>query len=291
MQKISVLGLGLMGSAIALRLKAQGFAVTGWNRSPEKAAALADQGIATAWTPADALAGADLTLLVLSDSEAIDETLFAGETAPALSGRALVQMGTIAPDHSRELAARVTAAGGEYLEAPVLGSLPEARDGRLIVMAGGEPDLFERCLPLLRALGQDPRLIGPVGKGAALKLAMNQLIAGLTATFSLSLGLVRAEGIDPEQFMGLLRTSALYAPTFDKKLDKYLSHAYGEANFPLRHLLKDVRLFRQVAERLGMDTAVVTTIEAACIRGVGQGYGEQDYSALYEALTAVRGRS
>jgi len=291
MKTISVLGLGLMGSAIALRLKSQGFGVTGWNRSPEKAVALADQGIAAARTTVEALDGADLTLLVLSDAEAIADTLFEPATASALSGRTLVQMGTISPDQSRDLAKRVAAAGGEYLEAPVLGSLPEAREGRLIVMAGGEADLFERCLPLLRTLGQDPRLIGPVGKAAALKLAMNQLIAGLTATFSLSLGLVRAEGIDPEDFMGLLRTSALYAPTFDKKLDKYLSHAYGQANFPLKHLLKDVRLFRQVAERLGMDTAVVTTIEAACIRAVGQGYGDQDYSALYEALTAVRGRS
>ena len=113
---------------------------------------------------------------------------------------------------------------------------------------------------------------------------MNQLIAGLTATFSLSLGLVRAEGIEVEQFMELLRASALYAPTFDKKLEKYLGHEYGKANFPLQHLLKDVRLFRRVAEPLGMDTAFITTVEAACIRALDQGYRDQDYSALYEAM-------
>jgi 3-hydroxyisobutyrate dehydrogenase len=113
---------------------------------------------------------------------------------------------------------------------------------------------------------------------------MNQLIAGLTATFSLSLGLVQAEGIEVETFMGLLRESALYAPTFDKKLPKYLSHDYAGANFPLKHLLKDVRLFRQVSEPLGMDNAVITTLEAACIRALGKGFGDQDYSALYEAL-------
>jgi 3-hydroxyisobutyrate dehydrogenase len=291
MQRVAVLGLGLMGAAIALRLKAQGFAVTGWNRGPEKAAALAAEGLSTVPTAAEALALAELAVLVLSDAEAIAGTLLDPASPLDLRGKTLLQMGTIAPDQSRDLAKRIAAAGGDYLEAPVLGSLPEARDGRLIVMAGGEPELFARCLPLLRALGQDPRLIGPLGKGAAVKLAMNQLIAGLTATFSLSLGLVRAEGIDPQEFMGLLRSSALYAPTFDKKLDKYLSRSYGQANFPLKHLLKDVRLFRQVAERLGMDTAVVTTIEAACMRGVGQGYGDQDYSALYEALTSLRGGS
>ena len=113
---------------------------------------------------------------------------------------------------------------------------------------------------------------------------MNKLISGLTATFSLSLGLVRAEGIPVGQFLELLRTSALYAPTFDKKLDKYMGHDYGKANFPLQHLLKDVRLFRRVAERLQMDTAFVTTIEAACIRALDQGYADQDYSSLYEAM-------
>jgi 3-hydroxyisobutyrate dehydrogenase len=282
--KISVLGLGLMGSVIASRLHTQGLDVTGWNRSPEKAEALAGQGLKTMVSAPEAIAAADLCILVLSDHQAILETLFGVNAKARLTGRTVLQMGTIAPGESRDLAKRVSEAGGAYLEAPVLGSLPEASDGRLIVMAGGEPEQFDACLPVLRHLGPDPRLIGPVGQGAALKLAMNQLIAGLTATFSLSLGLVRAEGIEVAQFMELLRSSALYAPTFDKKLPKYLSHEYGKANFPLKHLLKDVRLFRRVAEPLDMDSALIATIEAACARAVGEGYADQDYSALYEAL-------
>lgn len=283
--KIAVLGLGLMGGAIALRLKGQRQDVVGWNRSGDKALRLQGQGLATVDSAADALSAADLCILVLSDDQAIVETLFSGEAAGKLVGRTILQMGTIAPAESRRLAERVTEAGGSYLEAPVLGSLPEAAEGRLIVMAGGAPALFDHCLPVLKLLGRDPRLIGPVGKGAALKLALNQLIAGLTAMFSLSLGLVRAEGIGVEQFMELLRASALYAPTFDKKLPNYLSHEYGKANFPLKHLLKDVRLFRRVAEPLKMDTALITTIEAACARALGQGYGDKDYSALYEAIS------
>ena len=282
--KVAVLGLGLMGSEIALRLLRQGVDVSGWNRSQERARAMADQGLPVAATPAAAAAGAGALILVLSDADAIRQTLFHGDAPPDLKGRICIQMGTIAPVESRDLAQAVTRAGGSYLEAPVLGSLPEARKGRLIFMVGGDEALFQRCLGLLRVLGSDPQRIGAVGQGAALKLAMNQLIAGLTATFSLSLGLVRAEGIEVGQFMDLLRGSALYAPTFDKKLPKYLGHDYAGANFPLKHLLKDVRLFRQVSEPLGLDTAVITTLEAACIRALGKGYGDQDYSALYEAL-------
>jgi 3-hydroxyisobutyrate dehydrogenase len=282
--KIAVLGLGLMGAAIALRLKEQGLDVIGWNRTPAKAKPLAEQGLAIAGKAAEAIAGTDIAVLVLSDATAVADTLFAVDTKGVLGGHVVVQMGTISPDESREIAQRVVASGGEYLESPVLGSLPEARDGKLIVMAGGDASLFERCLPVLQALSRDPRRVGAIGNGAALKLAMNQLIAGLTASFCLSLALVRSEDIEIGQFMQLLRGSALYAPTFDKKLDKYLSRQYGEANFPLKHLLKDVRLFRQVAERIGMDTALTVTIEAACLRALGQGYGDQDYSALYEAL-------
>lgn len=284
--KTAVLGLGLMGSEIALRLKRQGIQVTCWNRGPERAQAARERGLAVVESAAEAIAAADLVVLLLSDAPAIRETLLeAPEAAGALSGRTLLQMGTIGPSESRAIAVRVLGLGARYLEAPVLGSLPEVREGRLILMAGGDPGLFEQCLPVLRNLSRDPRLIGGVGAGAALKLAMNQLIAGLTATFSLSLGLVRAEGIDVEQFMTLLRGSALHARTFDKKLDKYLSHDYGAANFPLKHLLKDVRLFRQVAEPIGLDTGLLAALESACERAQAQGYGDQDYSALYEAIS------
>jgi 3-hydroxyisobutyrate dehydrogenase len=282
--KISVLGLGLMGGAIALRLRHQGLDVTGWNRSPAKAEALARSGIRLAASPAEAIAASEITVLVLSDAAAIADTLFGGERLRSFDGRVFVQMGTISPGQSRGLAARVRAHGGRYLESPVLGSLPEAREGKLIVMGGGDPSLFQHCLPVLQALSRDPRLIGEVGQGAALKLAMNQLIAGLTVTFSLSLALVRAEKIEVVEFMRLLRGSALYAPTFDKKLDKYVRGEYGEANFPLKHLLKDVRLFRQVAEQVGLDIGLTETIEAACVRALDLGFGDQDYSSVYEAL-------
>lgn len=288
--KLAVIGTGLLGREIAIRLQDRHFAVSVWNRSPEKANALATVGITPCKQVADALANSDAALLLLSDAEAIRAVLWPTEGAepPALADRILIQMGTIAPQESRALGRDVERAGGQYLEAPVLGSLPEARSGKLIVMAGGELGLYERCLPIFEALSEQPQRIGEVGQGAALKLAMNQLIIGLTTTFSYSLGLVRDEGIDVEQFMGLLRQSALYAPTFDKKLDKYLSHDYGQANFPLKHLSKDLALFRSVAEQSTMDTTPLAPLETILERALEHGLGDLDYSALYEAL--VEGR-
>lgn len=286
--RIAVLGMGRLGSEIALRLKRQGHEVIGWNRGAERAESARQRGLSVAASAWEAIDAAEMILLLLSDASAILDTLFEQGDADALAGRILVQMGTIAPRESCDIADHVAAQGGEYLEAPVLGSLPEAREGMLILMAGGDPDLYERCLPMFRDLSRDPRLIGTVGQGAALKLAMNQLIAGLTATFSLSLGLVRREGLSVEAFMELLGTSALHAKTFDKKLDKYLAHDYGAANFPLKHLRKDVALFRRVAEEAGLDTRMIEAIESGCLQAEGMGYADADYSALYEALAPPR---
>lgn len=288
--KLAVIGTGLLGREIAIRLQDRRFTVSAWNRSPDKANALATVGIRPCASLDEALAGSDAALLLLSDAAAIRAVLWPTGTSeqPALTDRTLIQMGTIAPSESRALARDIERAGGQYLEAPVLGSLPEARSGRLIVMAGGALDLYERCLPIFEALSEQPQRIGEVGQGAALKLAMNQLISGLTATFVYSLGLVRDEGVDVEQFMGLLRQSALYAPTFDKKLDKYLSHEYGQANFPLKHLHKDLGLFRSVAGQSSMDIAPLAALESLLQRGVEHGLGDLDYSALYETL--VEGR-
>lgn len=288
--KLAVIGTGLLGSEIAIRLQDRRFTVSAWNRSADKADALASVGITPRATVAKALATSDAALLLLSDAQAIRAVLWPNDPAerPALDDRVIIQMGTIAPNESRALGRDIENAGGRYLEAPVLGSLPEARRGRLIVMAAGELALYERCLPIFEALSEKPQRIGEIGQGAALKLAMNQLIAGLTATFAYSLGLIRNEGIDVEQFMGLLRGSALYAPTFDKKLDKYLAHDYGNANFPLKHLLKDVGLFRKVAEHSTIDTAPIDALEAVLARAVRDGLGDLDYSAIYEAL--IEGR-
>ncbi|QIK38354.1 NAD(P)-dependent oxidoreductase [Caldichromatium japonicum] len=289
--QIAVLGLGLLGAEVALRLKRQGHKVIGWNRGAERAEGARQRGLELASSPAEAVAASELALLLLSDAAAIRETLFDHGEPPELMDKVLVQMGTIGPNESRDLAGQVSAAGGRYLEAPVLGSLPEAREGRLILMAGGDPELFARLQPVFLDLSPDPQHIGAVGQAAVLKLAMNQLIAGLTATFALSLGLVRRAGIDTEQFMRLLRTSALYAKTFDKKLANYLAHDYRAANFPLKHLHKDIALFARTATALGLETGLSEAIASACYRAEAMGLGEGDYSALYEALVPNREES
>ena len=282
--KITLLGLGLMGQPIALRLVHCGHEVLAWNRSSEPLAKAAEAGLNTETDLKQAISHGELIILALSDADAIDQVLSSEGVEKLLKQRTVLQMGTIAPDESRALSQRVKASGGEYLEAPVLGSIPEARSGQLIVMAGGSEPVYQHCLLMLRCLGKEVDLVGPVGQAAAMKLALNQLIASLTAGFAQSLGLIRAEGVEVEQFMHLLRESALYAPTFDKKLQKYLDHDYSNPNFPLKHLIKDMGLFKRVAEDSGINALIAEAMQTVFMQGQDAGYGDEDYSSLYEAI-------
>ncbi|WP_017926510.1 NAD(P)-dependent oxidoreductase [Thioalkalivibrio sp. HL-Eb18] len=282
--RVALLGCGLMGQPMGLRLLRAGFSVEAYNRTPERASDLASEGVTVHTVPAAAVAGADTLVLMLSDAAAIQAVL---RTLPegALNGRCVIQMATILPAESRQLAEHLRRSGACYVEAPVLGSIPEAREGRLLVMAGADTEAdFERARPVLAALGENPRHVGPVGQGAALKLAFNQLIASLTAAFSLSLGLVRREGAEVDTFMEILRESALYAPTFDKKLDKMLSGDFGTANFPVKHLLKDVRLVERAAEDAQLIGPWLPLLAQLLEQAQDHGLADADYSAIYSAI-------
>ena len=278
--KYAVIGTGLMGAPIATRLTEQGFEVTAWNRSNDAKSKL-DDNISFSNDLMKTVKQADVLLLLLSDAKAISEVIFALPKV-LLAEKTLVQMGTIAPQESRGFLVQAGDLGMEYLEAPVLGSIPEARAGSLLLMIGASKEQFDRLGALFSTLGENPLHIGIVGKAAALKLAMNQLIAGLTSSFALSLGFIRREGVEVDQFMQVLRDSALYAPTFDKKLSKILDGDYANPNFPLKHLAKDVNLFLEAAG--GMQTPMLRGVATLLLDGIERGYQDKDYSVLYEVV-------
>lgn len=281
--KISVFGMGLMGTPITLRLAQEKFSVTAYNRTAEKLKSLTEAGLPVTTNPQEAIANSDYLILTLSDAAAIQTILFT-DADTSFAEKTVIQMGTIAPEESKAIAQAIRQRGGQYLEAPVLGSIPEAKKGTLLVMVGGEETLFQTCLPIFQALGEHPQYIGAVGQAAALKLALNQLIASLTASFSLSLGLIQREGVNLEKFMGILRASALYAPTFDKKLQRMGDRHFDNPNFPTKHLLKDTDLFLQVAQNTGLDTTALEGVRGIIEKAIAQNLANTDYSAIYQVV-------
>ncbi|MGD1854241.1 MAG: NAD(P)-dependent oxidoreductase [Leptolyngbyaceae cyanobacterium] len=277
---ISFLGTGLMGAPMAQQLHSAGHQVYGWNRTPDKLAAL--EGITAAKTVVAAIQASELIILMLTDADAIRSTLLSSEAVACLKGRTVLQMGTISPQESKAIAQTVQTAGGDYLEAPVLGSIPEAKAGTLIVMVGATAEQFDQWRPILECFGPTPQLMGPVGAGSGVKLAMNQLIGTLTTAFSMSLSLVKQEAIDIEKFMAIVRQSALYAPTFDKKLGRMRDRNFANPNFPTKHLLKDMNLFVQSAETFSPEVAA--SVAQIVQQAVEQGLADQDYSSVFAAV-------
>lgn len=279
---IGFLGTGLMGAPMARQLQTSGHQVYGWNRSAEKLTPLVADGIKAAETPTAVIEATELIVLMLSDATAIQHTLLSPEATAHLANRTVLQMGTISPQESKAIAQAVQSAGGEYFEAPVLGSIPEAKAGNLLVMVGATPQQFEQWQPVLTCFGPVPQLMGPVGAGSGVKLAMNQLIGTLTTAFSMSLGLVQQEAIDVDSFMAIVRQSALYAPTFDKKLGRMCDRNFANPNFPTKHLLKDMNLFVQSAETFNADVAA--SVAQMVQQAVAQGLADKDYSSVFAAI-------
>lgn len=283
--EIALLGSGLMGRPLGERLLEANHRLIVFNRTREKAEPLRTLGAEIAESPHYAIRSSKCVILMLANAQAIHEVLLSPSSRAELSHRTVIQVGTISATESIAINREVLKAGGEYLEAPVLGSITEAKEGTLILMVGGSPEQFDRWSGLLKCLGPEPLLIGPVGHASSFKLALNQLIASLTAAFALSLGFVQRKGIDVDLFMNILRGSFLYAPQFDRKLERMISKNHSNPYFPTKHLVKDVELFLDEAKSMNIDTLALEGIHRLLAITLDRGYSEEDYSAMFDVVT------
>jgi 3-hydroxyisobutyrate dehydrogenase len=282
---ISFLGTGLMGTQMAQRLLRSGFSLVVYNRTREKALPLEKMGARIAATPKNAVEETACSILMVTDAAAIRDLLFPGKAErPELRGRTIIQMGTISPEQSLGFEKEVDADGGDYLEAPVLGSTAEAEQGALLIMVGSTKEQFEKWSPLLKCLSAEPMRCGSVGSAAALKLALNQIIASELAGFSFSLGLVRRSHVPVGKFMEVLRKSSLYAPQYDKKLPRLEARDFSNPHFATKHLLKDVNLMIDAGRRVGLDTTAVEGIQRVISAALSRGLQDADYSSIYNAV-------
>ena len=282
--KVGLIGTGLMGRSMVMKVIDAGLDISVFNRPQTKLEPLSETKALICNSPSDVCQNSDIIILMLTDANAIRELILADSNANMLQGKTLVQMATIAPAESKEIQKKIVEAGGDYFEAPVLGSIPQVQSATLIVMVGATEQQFEKWLDLLKIFSPDPILVGEVGQAAATKLAMNQLIGSLTAAFSASLGLVMKSDVDTEIFMKIVRNSALYAPTYDKKLDKMLNRDFLGANFSTKHLLKDMKLFEKEASALGLNISGVQGVTKIVEDSCNAGLSDVDYSSLFSAV-------
>ena len=285
MASVGFIGLGAMGGRLAARLLSAGHEVHGYNRSKGKAAELIANGLIWHQNPREVASAADVTISMVSDDEALERISFGpdGILAGLSSGKVYVDMSTVSPEASVQLAERVSELGAQMLDAPVSGSVPQAETGTLTIMVGGEPGAFAVAEPILAALGSKVVRVGGNGKGLLLKLAINISLAAQIIAFSEGLVLAERGGIDPKLAAEVMAESPIGSPMLKARVPLILDLP-AQAWFDVALLHKDVRLALKAAHDL--QTLVPSAQVADAILGTAGllGYAHRDVAVVHRVL-------
>jgi 3-hydroxyisobutyrate dehydrogenase len=282
MQRVAILGLGIMGGGMAANWLAKGFEVSVWNRTRAKAEPLAAKGAKIAATPREAATGADFIFAMVADDDASRSVWLGpdGALAGAKTGAIGVESSTLTPGWIHELSGQAKAKGVGFLDAPVGGSRPAATNGELRFFVGGDPQTYEAARPALAAVGNKMDLLGPVGAGATWKLINNQLAAGQIAALAEALAVAKKAGFKDEVISELILGGAPASPIVKLKLPRMLAQDFEPTDFALNLMLKDARYATALAHSLGLPAGMIEGAVKAFARADAKGLGDKDIAAV-----------
>jgi len=281
--RVTILGTGKMGGAMARRLSGTGHVLTLWNRTLERAAAVGVGKVAT--TPADAVRDAEIVISMLTDADAVRAAyLGKGGAASAARNQVFVEMSTAGPDVATEVAPVIERSGALFIEAPVIGSVPAVEAGSVVVLASGSETAIERARPVLEALGE-VHVVGGLGSAAKLKLVANSMLAGVSALAAELQSAGTAAGLKPDDVFWVL---SRVAPGLSARKAGFVDHRYEPVMFALRDALKDVRMAVELYRKAGANTPLTRATDELYERAA-MSAGDEDISAistLYELQPA-----
>ena len=259
MGTVAFVGLGAMGSRMALNLHAAGHKVRGFNRDRAKAKPLAEKGLEIADSIAAAVRGAEFVVSMVSDDAATREVMLAGAgvLSAAAAGTVILDSSTNTPAMAREVAKAAAAKRCNYLDAPVSGSILQAQGKELVFMVGGDKGAFERAQPLFQAMGRMARHMGDSGAGATIKLVNNMLTASATVALAEAAQVTEAAGLDPAAALEILGEGAAGSRLLKAKLPKMLKRDFSP-QFALELMDKDLRYFLALAQELDRPAPVAS---------------------------------
>lgn len=290
MSDVGFVGLGAMGSEMAARLIDAGNRVHGYNRTRGRAQPLIERGLIWCDTPREAAERSDVIFSMVADTAALRAIT---ESADGIlqglrPGAVYVEMSTVSPAASRELAALVGERGAAMLDAPVSGSVPAAREGTLAIMVGGQESALASVQPLLGQLGETVTHLGANGSALVMKLAVNISLAVQMIAFSEGVLLAERGGIDRARAIEVMCTSAVASPLLRTRGPLVLDRP-EQAWFDMGLMQKDIGLALEQARELAvpLPSAAIAGELLSVARALG--YGEQDIVALFDVLTQLAG--
>jgi 3-hydroxyisobutyrate dehydrogenase-like beta-hydroxyacid dehydrogenase len=290
MANLGFVGLGVMGSEMVLRLLEKGHTVTGYNRTRAKAGRLLKAGMKWANTPREVAAAADMTLSMVTNSAALSAIVDGpdGILSGLSTGKVLIDMSTVSPAYSREVAAKVRGQGADMVDSPVSGSVITLQEGKLSVMIGGRAETFDRIKPVLLDIGPKVTHVGDNGLALVVKIASNLSLAVQMLAFSEGILLAEKSGIRREVAVEVLTNSAIASPMI-KYRGPFVLTLPAEAWFNVNMMQKDMLLALDLGRALDvpMPTTAVTNEFLTAARGMG--LVEQDFAVVFDVLANMSG--
>jgi 3-hydroxyisobutyrate dehydrogenase-like beta-hydroxyacid dehydrogenase len=290
-ERIAIVGVGLLGSAVASRLLAGGFAVTGYDSRPDQLKALGPRGLKPASSPKDAVAGADAVFTILPSLETVESVILGpGGLLESLARSAtLIQMSTISPTLTRRLGAAAAAAGIGFLDTPMSGTSAMVERGDCTIFAGGDAALVDACRPVFAAIAKRTVHVGPIGSASLAKLATNLLVGLNTAALAEALVLGTKGGLAPQALLDILKDSAAASKMVDVRGPLMVERRF-DPQMKLDLFLKDFRLMLEEAQRLGVALPLTSLTQQICTATAAAGRGGEDLAALITTLERMSER-
>ena len=283
--KVGFVGLGLMGQPMAKNVAKKGFALSVFNRTPEKALPLKEAGASLAASPKEAAKGAEVVVLMLTGPDAVDQVLDGpqGVLAGLESGKTIVNMSTVPPSYSRRLFERLKSRSIVVLDAPVYGSKKPAEEGALVILAGGPQAKVKEMEPLLLSMGKKVVYCGETGQGSSMKMVVNLLLGIMATGLAEAVNLGQKCGLSTETVLETMLSGPTQCPLFEFKKPMLISDNYG-AQFALKHMAKDLRFILQTADETGAAVPAGHVVFQLYRAAVGRGLSDKDYAAVKKVI-------
>ena len=281
MTKIGIVGTGMLGEAVGLHLLDVGYEVTIFNRTKEKMKKLKEKGASIAESPKQVAENSDLVITIVKDADAVKEVIFgnSGIIFGKHDGMCIADMSTVNPNSTREISKQVIQDGIDYMEIPVMGGPNVAIDGKLVIMASGKKEVFEKFKTVFDSIAEQSFYLGGTGTAHSIKLAMNLQIAMLALSLSEGITLTKKAGFDPEIFLKILNSTYFKTGMSEGKAHQMISESI-EPTFTLANLKKDLDTINDAADSFNAELPMAKIARKIYADATEAGFGDIDYTGI-----------
>tara|TARA_B110000014_G_C20076286_1_gene561799 strand:+ start:455 stop:1330 length:876 start_codon:yes stop_codon:yes gene_type:complete len=281
MIKIGIVGTGMLGEAVGLHLLDVGYEVFAYNRTKEKTNKLEHKGARIFESPKQVAENSDLIIIIVKDANAVNNVIFGelGIISGKHDGMCISDMSTINPNSTKEISKKVLASGVDYLEIPVMGGPNVAINGKLVIMASGKKEIFEKYKKVFNSIAEQSFYVGDTGTAHSIKLAMNLQIAMLALSLSEGILLTKNAGFDPELFLKILNATYFKTGMSEGKAYKMINDQV-KPTFTLANLKKDLDTINDAADSMNTQLPMAKLAREVYTNAIEAGFGDVDYTSI-----------